>query len=112
MFKLDLKWGVIAVVLLAALSYGLSLKVRLAHYQALSIRQEAQMKTLQQSLERKDEQLKQERGATAKQTALERESTAAAQADNEVIRQALLSQDCARRRLPDDVIKRLRTTSN
>ncbi|MBE2898094.1 DUF2570 domain-containing protein [Pasteurellaceae bacterium TAE3-ERU1] len=115
MFKLDLKLtailSVIAIMALGSL-YVSSIKTKLSHYQSLSIQQAEQLKTLQQSLERKDEQLKQEREATEKQTAIESKSTEKAQADNEVIRQSLLSQDCAHRRLPDDVIKRLRTTTN
>ena len=125
MFKLETKWLVIGLLILGLLgavgSYWHWTTSQLDRYKALSEKQ-AQTINLQQNqitqlnadLEKKEQQILIERETVKKQTALEKQERNVADEDIKVITKIIYKDrsGCANVALPDDVIKRLRKSSN
>ncbi len=125
MFKLETKWLVIGLLILCLLGavggYWHWTTSQLDRYKALSEkqaqtinRQQNQITQLNADLEKKEQQILIERETVKKQTALEQQERNVADEDIKVITKIIYKDlsGCANAALPDDVIKRLRKSSN
>ena len=125
MFKIETKWLVIGFLFFGLVGsfggYWYWTTSQLSHYKTLSEKQaqtiaekEMRITQLNADIAQKEQQILIERESVKKQTALERQEKEKANDDIKVITKTIYKDrsGCANVALPDDVIKRLRKSSN